>query len=136
MLIDDTYNSNPESLASAVDTLKKIKLYKRKILVLGDMFELGKGSGKHHVDAANKIAGLPGGMVFSIGKYMRQMHQRLIESGYDCKHFSSRTGLKNKLNELDLDKSVILVKGSRGMHMEEFLYLIEQKLISENNRGS
>ncbi|MDP3582620.1 MAG: UDP-N-acetylmuramoyl-tripeptide--D-alanyl-D-alanine ligase, partial [Ignavibacteria bacterium] len=48
VVIDDTYNASPASVKSAVDTMNKIKTYKNKIVVLGDIFELGNQSVKIH----------------------------------------------------------------------------------------
>ncbi|MEJ2103919.1 MAG: UDP-N-acetylmuramoyl-tripeptide--D-alanyl-D-alanine ligase, partial [Ignavibacteriaceae bacterium] len=55
ILIDDTYNANPESMKSAIDLVGKIKIYKRKILLLGDMLELGSKSKMLHQSLKKEI---------------------------------------------------------------------------------
>ena len=55
ILINDTYNANPDSMKSSLEILVKIKSKKRKIAILGDMFELGKDSIRKHIELAKFI---------------------------------------------------------------------------------
>ena len=127
MLISDEYNSNPDSMKAAVDLLGRIKKYKKKILIVGDMFELGKNSAKYHADLANIISPNKNLLVLSIGKHMKYFHERLNERNISCEHFTRRDQLKKYINGKDLGDSVILVKGSRGMKMEEFADVIRSR---------
>lgn len=127
ILIDDTYNSSPESVKSGIDLVQNIKLYDRKILILGDMFELGVKSRRLHESLSefmpkNKIS-----KVYLIGKFMKHLNSKLLKAGLTSRHCSTRKSLKNLLIQNNFDNSVILVKGSRGMHMEDFLQIIDQK---------
>jgi UDP-N-acetylmuramoyl-tripeptide--D-alanyl-D-alanine ligase len=127
MLIDDTYNANPESMKSSLELLNKISEYKYKTAVIGDMFELGKDEIKLHkslfpVIKKNKI-----NSVFTIGKRMKNLNELIIKSKIESKHFRSRSVLKSFLKNRNFANSVILVKGSRGMRMEEFVQVIKEK---------
>ncbi len=124
VLIDDSYNSNPLSVKIAVDTLKRIKNYPEKILVLGDMFELGKESENFHADLAKEISKLRKFKVLTIGKNMKHLSDALGEKGI---HFKRRDSLKKYLNEISPKEKVFLVKGSRGMKMEEFTEEIKKR---------
>ena len=101
-LINDTYNANPDSMKSSLEILNRIESKKRKIAVLGDMFELGNESKSKHLDLANFIN-------------KTKVHQ----------HFAERESLKNFLKKFDTNNSAVLVKGSRGMKMEEFVSVLE-----------
>ena len=124
-VINDTYNANPDSMKSALEILNKIDLHKRKIAVLGDMFELGKESKSKHLGLANFINKTKVDEVYSIGKMMKFMNQKLNGKSKVHKHFSNRESLKKYLQAFDINNSVVLIKGSRGMKMEEFVSVIE-----------
>ncbi|MCU0343676.1 MAG: UDP-N-acetylmuramoyl-tripeptide--D-alanyl-D-alanine ligase [Ignavibacterium sp.] len=127
-LINDTYNANPDSMKSALEILNKIDLHKRKIAVLGDMFELGKESRSKHLGLANFINKTKVDEVYSIGKMMKFMNQKLNGKTKVHKHFSNRESLKKYLQALDINNSAVLIKGSRGMKMEEFVSILESRI--------
>lgn len=127
MLIDDTYNASPDSMRAAIDLVARIKMYKRKVLILGDMLELGKGKLKLHQDLSTSIVKNRIDEVFTIGTSMRSLHKKLNEKKILLKNFRTRKTLMQFLNTYNTTNSVILVKGSRGMRMEEFAELILSK---------
>jgi UDP-N-acetylmuramoyl-tripeptide--D-alanyl-D-alanine ligase len=124
-VINDTYNANPDSMKSSLEILNKIESRKRKIAVLGDMFELGNESKSKHLDLANFINKTKVDEVYSIGRMMKFMNQKLSGKTKVNKHFNNRESLKKYLQGSDINNSVVLVKGSRGMKMEEFVSVIE-----------
>jgi UDP-N-acetylmuramoyl-tripeptide--D-alanyl-D-alanine ligase len=128
ILIDDTYNANPESMKQAVELLSKIKIFNTKILILGDMFELGEQSKKLHERLAFHIRKNKIDSVYTIGKFMKYLNGVLNKNKINNIHFNNRQRLKEYLNRLALEDSVILVKGSRGMKMEEFVNIIESRI--------
>jgi len=127
-LIDDTYNANPDSMKYAIEFLNRIKTHKIKIALLGDMFELGNEAVKIHKRLAQLIKKNKIDFVYTIGSLMKVLNTELQISKKDCKHFNSRTSLNKFLLEKDFNDSVILIKGSRGMKMEEFVKTIESKM--------
>ena len=127
ILIDDTYNANPESMKSAFELVDRIKLFKKKILVLGDMFELGSKAKDLHLELASSILKLKPDFVLTIGKNMKALSLALTGK-IIIRHFNSRENMKIFLMKNDFSNSVILVKGSRGMKMEEMIQpIIEGK---------
>lgn len=124
-LIDDTYNANPNSMKSSLEILNKIENRKRKIAVLGDMFELGSASKLKHQELANLISKTSVDEVYSIGHMMNFMNKKLTGKTKIHQHFDKRESLIKHLKTLDKKNSVLLVKGSRGMRMEEFVSIIE-----------
>lgn len=122
VLIDDTYNSNPESVKAALEVVGNIKKYRRKYLLLGDMFELGEKTREMHSELASQIENVTA--VFTIGEMMECLHQALLQKGIPSTHFVDREALSEFLLEKDFEDSVLLIKGSRGMRMEEFVNLL------------
>jgi UDP-N-acetylmuramoyl-tripeptide--D-alanyl-D-alanine ligase len=127
LLLDDTYNANPDSMKAAIEILSKVTKYERKILILGDMLELGAHSEKYHSSLSKNIYANGITEVYTIGKLMRNLNGSLKRKNLVKKHFANRSSLKNFLNKIDPSNSVILVKGSRGMKMEEFVETIKQR---------
>lgn len=125
-LINDTYNANPLSMRSAFDFMGTFKNRKRKIAVLGDMFELGKQSVSAHKELAESIKKSKVSEVYTIGKLMKNLNRELSDSGLLTRHFNDREKLGKFLSEYDLNNSVVLFKGSRGMKMEEFVKVIDK----------
>jgi UDP-N-acetylmuramoyl-tripeptide--D-alanyl-D-alanine ligase len=127
ILIDDTYNANPDSTIVAIELVSRIKTFKRKILFLGDMLELGDKSIKLHQGLKDVIVNSSIGAVYTIGPKMKYLHQKLDQKNLIAKHFKKRSVLKSHIKNLNFDDSVILVKGSRGMKMEEFVSEIKNR---------
>ena len=127
ILIDDTYNSNPASIDAALSVLSKIKIYKHRILILGDMFELGANSKKLHKSLAHNISKLKNCVVLLIGKNMTALFNELSKDKNNVEYFTQRRFLNKYLSNNDLSGNTILVKGSRGMKMEEFVETIRSK---------
>ncbi len=125
-VIDDTYNANPESVKSAIDILKNYKKRSKRIIVLGDMFELGHASVNLHKQLVTDLARIKNLSVYTIGKETKKISNGLKKLT-EKKHFSKRTQLSKYLSEIDLNDSVILVKGSRGIKMEEFVEVIKKR---------
>ncbi len=126
-LINDTYNANPDSMKSALNILSKISSRRKKIAVLGDMFELGKQSKEKHLEVAEYLNSLQINEVYSIGKMMKFFDKKLNREIIIHQHFDDRNSLKEKLKKLSLKDSVLLIKGSRGMKMEEFVSVIHSR---------
>lgn len=129
ILIDDTYNANPDSTRTAIDLVGKIKSFRRKILFLGDMLELGEQSKLFHRHLKKVIVKNVVDEVYTIGSQMRFLNKELNSFEVITKHFSRRNSLIDFIKNSIFDDSVILVKGSRGMKMEEFIEEIKLKSI-------
>jgi len=126
-LIDDTYNSNPQSVKEALDVIKKINTYKNKIIILGDMFELGEKSIEYHKKLGTKIKSVKPMIVLTIGRHMKYLTDELVRKKLNSVHFRTRKALVKYLEKLNLNGALILIKGSRGMRMEEFVELIMER---------
>ncbi len=127
VLVDDTYNANPGSMKYAFEFLSQFKNIERKIAVLGDMFELGKAEIELHKKLAQYIIKNKITELYTTGKRMKYLSDEINNSIIIKKHFRTRENLRSFLMNLELTDSIILIKGSRGMKMEEFIKVLEKK---------
>lgn len=126
VVIDDTYNANPVSVRSALETLKSLNTKGKKIFVCADMLELGSQSEELHAAIGKSIGQGFLDAVFTIGQFARLISQSVKKENQDltADHFDTIEGVHNRLKKYCRTGDVILVKGSRGMRMErtvEFL---------------
>ncbi len=112
-LLDDTYNASPSSFRAAIDVFKFFP--GEKVLVAGDMRELGIKSEEFHRQIGEYAANSGIERLYAIGDKSRHM-VRAFGSG--AKHFSSRTELIDECREIAASNLAFLIKGSRGSRME------------------
>ncbi|SEF88797.1 UDP-N-acetylmuramoyl-tripeptide--D-alanyl-D-alanine ligase [Nitrosomonas ureae] len=121
LLIDDTYNANPESVRAALAVLAAAE--GKKILVLGDMGELGQLAIDLHrtIGRDARKAGLD--QLLTLGKLSAYAAE---EFGKGARHFNSIDELLKVTQSLLADDVTLLVKGSRFMQMERVVRQLEQ----------
>ena len=125
-VLNDAYNANPDSMGSALRTLKSFPAEGRHFAVLGDMFELGEATAKEHREIGRMVSDLAFSHVFFVGTAMKaaaQSYQRVSKRPERATHHATKAEMIELLHERLQPGDVVLVKGSRGMRMEE---LIEQ----------
>lgn len=113
-LINDCYNSSPDSVKSAVDVQMNLN-GKRNIVVLGPMYELGDMSNKCHYDIGQYISSKNVDKVFATGEYTNEYKKAL---GDKCFYFENKELLIESLKDYIAAEDVILIKASRGAHFE------------------
>lgn len=119
-IIDDSYNASPVAMASALETLRDLEAYGRKIAVLGDMLELGKYSTDEH----KKIGTLVGSfcsILVTVGIRARSFAEGALDGGMSEKHmyqFESSREAGKYLEKVLKEGDVLLVKGSQSVRME------------------
>ncbi len=130
-VIDDTYNSNPDSVIAALENLKAYKTGGRKYIVLGDMLELGRSSIKEHKDSGRLVKKMKFENLYTYGdnSYETFSGAKGVKNNY---HFLDKTTLADMLKLSVKRGDIVLVKGSRGMKMEEVIELLKSK----NTKGS
>lgn len=120
VLIDDSYNANPESVKAALAVLAAAA--GKKILILGDMGELGKTARDLHRTIGEEARLLKLDELMTVGELSRCASDAY---GQGARHFNDMETLLDSLeNRLDADVTV-LVKGSRFMHMERIVNRLE-----------
>ena len=112
-VIDDTYNANPSSINAAVDLLKGFA--GRKVLVLGDIGELGDWAEQGHREVGAYAAGKVDAL-YAVGP---NMAHAVVAFGPGARHFASQAELIQAIGAAEHDKNTtILIKGSRSAVME------------------
>ncbi|XWY18600.1 UDP-N-acetylmuramoyl-tripeptide--D-alanyl-D-alanine ligase [Bisgaard Taxon 45] len=128
LLLDDTYNANVDSLQSAIGVLQKYAAF--RILVVGDMAELGENSQICHQQVADYAKAAQLDSVFSFGHESAVISQTCLG-----KHFSDKTLLCHALTQLlteklkENQKIVLLAKGSRRMKMEDVINTLRENFV-------
>jgi len=113
LLIDDTYNANPDSVRAAVDVLAATP--GRKVLVLGDMGEIGEQTGQFHDEVGGYAKSQGVDLLFGLGG---QSELAVRNFGSGGRHFASVEALVAALRQELGAGCAVLVKGSRFMRME------------------
>ncbi len=126
-VLDDTYNASPGSVRAAVDVLAGYS--GRRVLVLGDMAELGAGSETSHeeVGAYARAQGIEA--LWTLGRYARATARGF---GPEARVFERRDVLAGQLLEQLDDTTTVLVKGSRSAAMEA----VVEQITEEGNHAS
>ncbi|MFQ5708046.1 MAG: UDP-N-acetylmuramoyl-tripeptide--D-alanyl-D-alanine ligase [bacterium] len=129
-IINDSYNANPDSTRASLSVLKQTQSTGKKIFVFADMLELGERATLEHAEIGKALKDYRVDVVLAFGEYAeaavaaaRKASKKIV-----AKHFSEKTALVKALKEQIKAGDVLLVKGSRGMKMEEVL----QKLFAES----
>lgn len=114
LVIDDTYNANPGSMAAALKVLAEFA-GRQRILVLGDMAELGGDALALHADLGRQARELGIERLLAVGPLSEAA---VMEFGEGGNHFADQEELVAMLRELLSPEVVVLVKGSRSARME------------------
>jgi len=121
LVIDDTYNANPQSMQAALESLVRLRGSGRAFAVLGDMGELGT-----HAEAGHRGVGALAGelrvdALFALGKHAPLVREAAIAAGLPAAHArvaASHAEIAGALRGALQAGDVVLVKGSRSMRME------------------
>ena len=124
IVIDDSYNSNPLSLRNALLTLSLFPL--KKVAILGDMLELGDYSERLHREIGKYIAELGIDRVIFYGNEMKYAWEESFKRSVNAKYMETKADILAEISKMGKESTVFLVKGSRGMKMEEIVnYLLQ-----------
>ena len=119
-IIDDCYNANPSSFKAAISFLSSINL--KKLVLMGDMVELGKDTEKYHSDIGRYAKTMGIDKFLSIGKHSKYASDIF---GLDGQHFNDSSSLKSYLNTNIDSYTCILIKGSRSAKLEEYVNFLK-----------
>lgn len=126
LVIDDTYNANPDSMKSLVDTVKKAEK-ENKVLILGDMFELGEDSLKLHKEVLDYGINAGATKIVVTGENMKQA-ANLVQNSV-IKVFEDKVQLIENIDKIIEKNSIIAIKASRGMKFENITEKVLEKYI-------
>lgn len=115
-IINDCYNSSLESITAGLNYLSKIK--GNKVLIIGDILELGKQSKKIHKKINKKVKAIDFNKILTVGEYSKYI------SGTN---FNTAEELIEYLKENEINNSYIYVKGSRRMYLDKVVEYFTKK---------
>lgn len=119
LIINDCYNANPDSMKVAIETMGKMKGFNLKIAVLGDMLELGRWSEKYHRKLAHHLKKNKIDLSLFFGELTENSFDEAKKLGLNVFYFKDKGYLIDKLKNSLSPNSLLLIKGSRKMKMEE-----------------
>jgi len=126
-VIDDTYNANPDSVRAAIEVLANAPA--PRVLVLGDMGEVGNEGKKFHEEIGAYARGRNIEYLFTLGDLSRHCSSAF---GARAKHYDNIEQLQQALRDMLTTTTTVLVKGSRFMKMER----VVQYLLGTEEQGS
>ena len=117
-IILDAYNANPSSMDLAISSFENINTT-NKMIIAGDMFELGQESNKYHQQIINYLEKSTNTLTYVVGvNFCKTNHSKKIKS------FPSTKELINNISKLNISNYSILIKGSRTMQLEKIVEFI------------
>ncbi|MEB6171510.1 UDP-N-acetylmuramoyl-tripeptide--D-alanyl-D-alanine ligase [Staphylococcus pseudoxylosus] len=117
LVINDAYNASPTSMKAAIDTLAVMN--GRKILVLGDVLELGPNSQIMHEQVGEYLNGKDIDTLFTFGEESQYISNVGNQYVNHMEHFENKQKLIETIKTYVQPEDKVLVKGSRGMKLEE-----------------
>lgn len=120
LLIDDTYNSSPVATERALQTLEELKAPKRKVVILGDMLELGQFSVREHQHVGGLVAEVAD-VLITVGLRSRKTAISALEHGLSEKNVYQYENIERLVSEIDSliePEDVVLIKGSQSVRAE------------------
>jgi UDP-N-acetylmuramoyl-tripeptide--D-alanyl-D-alanine ligase len=134
-LFNDAYNANPGSVLAAADVLAE-EPARRRVMIVGDMRELGERSAELHRGAGAQIAARRLDLLIGVGELGRYIAQGAEEAGLPAHSFDSVRSAADGIGKLLRDGDAVLIKGSRAMAMEQLIGPIRSAFPPENRAGS
>ncbi len=127
-LIFDAYNANPESMAALIDNLSRLSAKGKKLLVLGEMLELGTSSSELHRELGEKVGASDAELIWFIGPHKDDFASGLANSSFNKKLIISNSyeeKLALEVARMLEPNDIVLVKGSRGMKLERVVSALD-----------
>ena len=128
-IINDAYNSNPDSLLAALETIGSFPVKGKRIAVLGDMAELGQASESAHVEAGQLAAGLGLNGLIAVGRWADTTVRAAQEAGFaNVAAFDDVTVAGKALAKKLEPGDAVLIKGSRAAKIEGIIEVLSEAM--------
>ncbi|SFE45303.1 bifunctional UDP-N-acetylmuramoyl-tripeptide:D-alanyl-D-alanine ligase/alanine racemase [Flavobacterium xueshanense] len=122
-IIDDSYSSDFQSLKIALDFLESQKQYKRKTLILSDIFQSGLSNDELYTKVSQLIISNKIDRVIGIGETITAFEKKFA----NCITYKNTAEFISKFDDLNFANETILIKGARTFQFEEIVSLLEEK---------
>lgn len=123
-IINDAYNASPQSMQAAINVLEELCSKTRGIAVLGDMLEMGDLAKKLHYEVGSFIKDKKINYLITVGKASKNIMQAVANSHNQTiklQHFDNNNEALKYILSIIRQGDFILIKGSRGMKMEQIV---------------
>ncbi|HDR7276412.1 UDP-N-acetylmuramoyl-tripeptide--D-alanyl-D-alanine ligase [Bacillus cereus] len=122
-IINDAWNASPSSMKAAIETLQKLNAYKKKMIVIGDMLELGKKGETYHREIGKMLNEESIQYVFTYGELAKIVAEEARKNYHAGKvqSFDNKAEIAEEVLKIITQNDVVLLKGSRGMALEEIV---------------
>ncbi|MGG1575778.1 UDP-N-acetylmuramoyl-tripeptide--D-alanyl-D-alanine ligase [Fictibacillus sp. NRS-1165] len=123
LLINDAYNASPTSMAAAIEAVKALNNYKRKVVVLGDMYELGPSEEEMHRGVAKHIDDTITDVI-AVGEKGKWIGEEVLKKGepsINVAIFTKKEEASDAVRSLLSPEAVVLFKASRGLALETII---------------
>ena len=128
-VVDDCYNASPSAMASVLETLRLSDPRGRRVLIMGDMLELGHLEVALHHEVGKRCGASGIGMLVTIGKLSRGTAEAARRAGVpEVHHHPDVEKAIESIVEFLSDGDLIVVKGSRSMHLERVVRRLVEDL--------
>jgi UDP-N-acetylmuramoyl-tripeptide--D-alanyl-D-alanine ligase len=108
--------------------LNNMKSNYRRIAILGDMFELGETSTSKHKEVGRAINNFDIHEILTVGVDSYQIFKAIEDDKKIKKHFNTKKELKKYLVNKNYSQTIVLIKGSRGMKLEEITEYLQTRI--------
>jgi len=124
LILNDVYNASPTSMKASLELLASFNGCDTKMAIIGDMLELGEKSKDYHEEIGSLCARLGINLLITTGEYGRLMADQAISEGMNIENVYNISEIENIAKytlQLTNSNTVILVKASRGVHLEKVI---------------
>lgn len=128
LFVNDAYNANPTSMIAAIETMKEMPNDREKVLVLGDIYELGLNEKELHESIADAVDS-SFQAVICVGEKARWIHDAIEQKdlqSLDLYHVKDVKEVTNYLNKYLKQDTVVLLKASRRLELEQVLSAVKE----------
>ena len=130
LLVDESYNANPLSMRSALESFGLRTVVGKKIAILGDMRELGDAAESLHKDLKESVLESGSTILMTYGDMMHHLHVTMKKS-LECYHFNSLDSLIEKLFDILKPNDAMMVKASLSVGFIKIIHALQQKFLKE-----
>ena len=126
-VIDDAYNANPSATLSAVESLMEFPVAGRRVVLLGDMLELGEQSESMHAEVGERVADLMPDLLVTVGDRAKGIGEAALASGLTRSrhvHFDAASDCGSAASSWCKPRDTVLVKGSRSIALEHVVDIL------------
>lgn len=124
-IISDCYNANPDSMKAGLKAFFELQTKNRRILILGDMLELGNDAEKYHRDIGTFLSDKKFNVIITVGELAKEIQDNCIANGIKKVEYTNSKALSDDILSYVIDGDCIYIKGSRGVGLEKVLQKLQ-----------